>query len=153
MAHEALALINEQLWLGHFDVWSNGGVLLYRHGLMLGDEGLLSPAQAQVAVESAIEECDRFYPAFQFDNYRFLFGSAVTWQVFGNTLRYAVITWTLTLVIGVLTVIMIGAVTNSFEVAVIAAIWDVLRLFNCSTLIAPSCSMHSLRSSSNGAEG
>lgn len=63
---EVLALINEQLWLGHFDVWSNGSVLLYRHGLMLGDEGLLSPAQAQVAVESAIEECDRFYPAFQF---------------------------------------------------------------------------------------
>ena len=63
---EVLALINEQLWLGHFDVWSNGGMLLYRHGLMLGDEGLLSPAQAQIAVEAAIEECDRFYPAFQF---------------------------------------------------------------------------------------
>lgn len=63
---EALALINEQLWLGHFDVWSNGGVLLYRHGLMLGDDGLLSPGQAQFAVEAAIEECDRFYPVFQF---------------------------------------------------------------------------------------
>lgn len=64
--YEVLALINEQLWLGHFDVWSNGSVLLYRHGLMLGDEGLLSPGQAQMAVEAAIEECDRFYPAFQF---------------------------------------------------------------------------------------
>lgn len=63
---EALALINEQLWLGHFDVWSNGSVLLYRHGLMLGDEGLLSPTQAQMVVEAAIEECDRFYPVFQF---------------------------------------------------------------------------------------
>jgi hypothetical protein len=63
---EVLTLINEQLWLGHFDIWSNGGVVLYRHGLMLGDEGLLSPSQAQVAVESAIEECDRFYPVFQF---------------------------------------------------------------------------------------
>ena len=63
---ELLALINEQLWLGHFDIWSNGGVLLYRHGLMLGDEGLLSLTQAQIAVEAAVEECDRFYPAFQF---------------------------------------------------------------------------------------
>lgn len=63
---ELLALINEQLWLGHFDVWSNGSVLLYRHGLMLGDDGLLSLAQAQTAVEAAVEECDRFYPAFQF---------------------------------------------------------------------------------------
>ncbi|MDE8650405.1 YbjN domain-containing protein [Novosphingobium album (ex Liu et al. 2023)] len=64
--YEALALINEQLWLGHFDVWSNGGVILYRHGLMLGDDGLLGPSQAQMIVEAAIEECDRFYPVFQF---------------------------------------------------------------------------------------
>lgn len=64
--YEALALINEQLWIGHFDVWSKGGVLLYRHGLMLGDEGLLSPSQAQAVVEAALEECDRFYPVFQF---------------------------------------------------------------------------------------
>ena len=63
---EVLALINEQLWLGHFDVWSNGSVLLYRHGVMLGDEGLLSLGQAQTLIEVAVEECDRFYPAFQF---------------------------------------------------------------------------------------
>ena len=63
---EVLALINEQLWLGHFDIWSNGAVLLYRHGLMLGDDGLLSIGSAQMLVEAAVEECDRFYPAFQF---------------------------------------------------------------------------------------
>ena len=63
---EALALVNEQMWLGHFDVWSNGMVLLYRHALMLGDEGLLSLAQAQTAIEAAVDECDRFYPVFQF---------------------------------------------------------------------------------------
>lgn len=63
---ETLALINEQLWLGHFDIWSNGGVLLYRHGLMLGADGLLGLPMAQMAVESAVSECDRFYPAFQF---------------------------------------------------------------------------------------
>ena len=65
-AFELLALVNEQLWLGHFDIWSRGGVLLYRHGLVLGDEGMLSLSVAQMAVESAIAECDRFYPAFQF---------------------------------------------------------------------------------------
>lgn len=63
---EALALVNEQLWLGHFDVWSNGGVVLYRHGVMLGDDAILGPSQAQMIVETAIEECDRFYPVFQF---------------------------------------------------------------------------------------
>ena len=65
-AYELLALVNEQLWLGHFDIWSQGGVLLYRHGLMLGEEGLLSLSMAQIAVEAAVSECDRFYPAFQF---------------------------------------------------------------------------------------
>lgn len=63
---EIMALINEQVWLGHFDIWSNGSVLLYRHGLMLGDDGLLSLVQAQTAIEAAVDECDRFYPAFQF---------------------------------------------------------------------------------------
>lgn len=65
-ACELVALVNEQLWLGHFDIWSQGGMLLYRHGLMLGDDGLLSLEMAQHAVEGAIAECDRFYPAFQF---------------------------------------------------------------------------------------
>lgn len=66
VAFELLGLINEQLWLGHFDIWSRGGVLLYRHGMMLGEEGLLSLSMAQLAVDAAVTECDRFYPAFQF---------------------------------------------------------------------------------------
>jgi putative spermidine/putrescine transport system permease protein len=40
------------------------------------------------------------YPAFQFDNYRYLFGSAVTYQVFLKTFMFAGITWALTLGIG-----------------------------------------------------
>ncbi|MBL8656011.1 MAG: YbjN domain-containing protein [Altererythrobacter sp.] len=65
-AQELLALINEQMWIGHFDMWSNGGTLLYRNATLLGDEGLLSLSQAQALVETAVDECDRFYPAFQF---------------------------------------------------------------------------------------
>ena len=65
-AYELLSLVNEQMWLGHFDIWSNGDVLLYRHGALLGDDGMLSIMQAQALVETAIDECDRFYPAFQF---------------------------------------------------------------------------------------
>lgn len=65
-AYELLCLVNEQMWLGHFDIWSNGDVLLYRHGALLGDDGQLSLSQAQALVETAIDECDRFYPAFQF---------------------------------------------------------------------------------------
>ncbi len=40
------------------------------------------------------------YPAFQFDNYEFLFRSPVTYTVFANTLKYTFITWALTLLIG-----------------------------------------------------
>lgn len=40
------------------------------------------------------------YPAFQFDNYAFLFGSSVTYQVFAKTFMFAGITWVVTLAIG-----------------------------------------------------
>ncbi|RZM09151.1 MAG: hypothetical protein EOP68_10030, partial [Sphingomonas sp.] len=32
--HEALALINEQLWIGHFELWSSSGILLFRHAAL-----------------------------------------------------------------------------------------------------------------------
>ena len=65
-AHELVSLVNEQMWLGHFDIWSHGSVLVYRHGALLPDDGMLSVGQAQALIESAVDECDRFYPAFQF---------------------------------------------------------------------------------------
>ena len=40
------------------------------------------------------------YPAFQFDNYEFLLTSDVTYRVFLNTFKYALITWIFTLLIG-----------------------------------------------------
>jgi putative spermidine/putrescine transport system permease protein len=39
-------------------------------------------------------------PAFSMENYEFLFGSSVTYSVFLNTFKYAVITWAVTLVLG-----------------------------------------------------
>ena len=39
-------------------------------------------------------------PAFDFENYAFLFGSPVTYKVFFNTFKYALITWACTLGIG-----------------------------------------------------
>ncbi|NIY73678.1 ABC transporter permease [Marivivens donghaensis] len=40
------------------------------------------------------------YPAFQFDNYAYLFSSEVTYRVFFATFKYAFITWAFTLSIG-----------------------------------------------------
>ena len=65
--YEAIGLINEQLWVGHFELWSSSGILLYRHAAMIESEGgTLSLASAELLVESAIDECERFYPVFQF---------------------------------------------------------------------------------------
>ncbi len=66
--YETLSLINEQLWIGHFELWSASGILLFRHAAMIdGDEeATLTLAQAEMLVESAIDECERFYPVFQF---------------------------------------------------------------------------------------
>src|ERR1700752_980967 len=67
--YEAIGLINEQLWLGHFELWSASGLVLFRHAALLegGEEsGTLTLQQAETLVEAAIEECERFYPVFQF---------------------------------------------------------------------------------------
>jgi hypothetical protein len=67
--YEAMALVNEQLWVGHFELWSSSGTLLYRHAALVGsgdDDATLSLAGAEMLVESAVEECERFYPVFQF---------------------------------------------------------------------------------------
>lgn len=65
--YETLSLINEQLWLGHFEMWSADGTLLFRHATLLdSDDASLSLAQAETLVDAAIEECERYYPVFQF---------------------------------------------------------------------------------------
>ena len=64
--YEALGLINEQLWLGHFELWSGSGLIVFRHAAMVGESDSLSFEQAEAIAEAAIEECERFYPGFQF---------------------------------------------------------------------------------------
>ena len=61
-----VSLINEQLWIGHFDVWNRDGVVMFRHSLLLA--GGLEPnrQQCEVVVTSAITACERYYQAFQF---------------------------------------------------------------------------------------
>ena len=63
---QLVSLVNEQLWLGHFELWSSSGIILFRHGALLGQGGTLTLDQAQVLIETAIDECERFYPVFQF---------------------------------------------------------------------------------------
>jgi hypothetical protein len=67
--YEVLGLVNEQLWLGHFELWSADGTILFRHAMLVdgdGGEPALSLAQVEALVDAAIDECERYYPVFQF---------------------------------------------------------------------------------------
>ena len=64
--YETIGLINEQLWLGHFELWSSSGIVLFRHGALLGQGETMTLDQAQILVETVLDECERFYPVFQF---------------------------------------------------------------------------------------
>jgi hypothetical protein len=66
--YETMGLINEQLWIGHFEMWASSGMLLFRHAALLdaGHDAAMTIEQAETLVEAAIDECERFYPVFQF---------------------------------------------------------------------------------------
>jgi hypothetical protein len=63
--YRLVAQINEQLWLGHFDVWIPEGLIMYRHGLMLNG-ALATTGQCEALLKVALEACERYYQAFQF---------------------------------------------------------------------------------------
>ena len=61
-----VALINEQLWIGHFDVWMQNGVVMFRHALVLAGGVAASDRQCEAVLASALDSCERYFPAFQF---------------------------------------------------------------------------------------
>jgi hypothetical protein len=63
--YKLMALINEQLWLGHFDLWKEDGLLLYRHGLLLAGADT-HVGQCEALLRAALEACERYYQSFQF---------------------------------------------------------------------------------------
>jgi hypothetical protein len=64
--HELLALVNEKLWLGHFSMWVDEGLPMFRATLALRGQQGLAVEQTEDLVETALMECERFYPAFQY---------------------------------------------------------------------------------------
>ena len=61
---------------------------------------LLAPLAMIVAVSFWDYDFARLHPDFVLTNYIETLGSAVTWRIYLNTLKYAAIVWVLTLVIG-----------------------------------------------------
>lgn len=64
--YELLAIVNERLWLGHFSIWADEGLPMFRHAIPM--RGVLRPSLEQVEdlLDTALIECERFYPAFQY---------------------------------------------------------------------------------------
>ena len=61
---------------------------------------LLLPVMAIIAVSFWGSTEYSYYPAFEFENYAYLFTSGVTYSVYLKTFLFTLITWILTLVIG-----------------------------------------------------
>ena len=65
-AFELVSLINQRVWLGHFEVWAGEGEIVFRHAMPLSTGERPSLAEAASMIDAAVEAADRFYPAFDF---------------------------------------------------------------------------------------
>jgi len=63
--YELLALVNDKLWLGHFDLNMTDRTISYRYGMLLRGGCAISIEQVEDLIDIAVAECERFYPAFQ----------------------------------------------------------------------------------------
>jgi hypothetical protein len=63
---ELIRLINAQLWLGHFDLWSHENIVMFRHAHCLAGGARAGEAQCRALVEAAVKACETYYQSFQF---------------------------------------------------------------------------------------
>ena len=61
-----VSLINERLWVGHFDLWIKEGILMFRHALVLTGGVEASGKQCESLLGTALDACERYFTAFQF---------------------------------------------------------------------------------------
>ena len=62
---ELLAVVNERMWLGHFDLDSDSHSPAFRQGVLLRGAFGATVEQIEDLVDISVSECERFYPAFQ----------------------------------------------------------------------------------------
>jgi hypothetical protein len=61
-----ISTVNEQLWIGHFDLWSDEGLVMFRQALLLSGGADPNSQQVERLLVTAIEACERYFQAFQF---------------------------------------------------------------------------------------
>jgi hypothetical protein len=63
---QLISLINQQMWVGHFDLWSQDGLVMYRQALVLAGGVEANTRQCETLLGTALDSCERYFPAFQF---------------------------------------------------------------------------------------
>ena len=64
---QLISLVNEQMWVGHFDLWTTG-----RDGHVppcagaRGRRRRRPNSQCEALLGTALDACERYFPAFQF---------------------------------------------------------------------------------------
>jgi hypothetical protein len=59
-----IAMINENLWLGHFDLWSEDGAIVFRHSIPMVGRMELAEGEVHALLAATLDAADRFYPGF-----------------------------------------------------------------------------------------
>lgn len=61
---ELLALVNEELWVGHFSYWTEQNIPVFKHSVIINDGEDIESKISQI-IDIAIKECERMYPIFK----------------------------------------------------------------------------------------
>ncbi|MCB1384643.1 MAG: YbjN domain-containing protein [Nitratireductor sp.] len=61
-----ISMINEQLLIGHFDLWREDGAVMFRQTLLLNGGAEPTAEQLECLLTSALEACERYFQAFQY---------------------------------------------------------------------------------------
>ena len=64
-AYELLGLINEKLWIGHFDITNKNGIPAYRNTVLYSSNNDFLHKKLEDLVDIGIYECEKYYPSFQ----------------------------------------------------------------------------------------
>jgi len=61
-----ICLLNEAMWLGHFEINSVEDNIVWRHVVSMIGRSDPEPAEVAAILAAGVEACERFYPAFNF---------------------------------------------------------------------------------------
>ncbi len=61
-----LSHVNGQVLMGHFDLWQQENVVIFRQSLLLAGGAEPTNRQVEVLLSNALESCEAYFQAFQF---------------------------------------------------------------------------------------